>query len=41
VRAIKKLCCRPCRKGMGVQNTDPVLQNLVPGKLRHSEAQSI
>jgi hypothetical protein len=39
VRAIKKLRCLSCRKRMGVQNTDLVLENFATGKLTHSEAQ--
>jgi hypothetical protein len=40
VRAIKKLCCHSCKKRMGFQDTDLVLENLATGKLQHSEGQS-
>jgi hypothetical protein len=40
VRATRKHCCYSCRKRIGVQDTDLVLENLASGKLRHSEAQS-
>jgi hypothetical protein len=40
VRAFKKLCCYSCKKRIGVQDTDPVLENLATGKLSHSEKQS-
>ena len=40
MRTINNLRCHSSKKWMNIQDTDPVLENLAHGKLRHSEAQS-